>query len=67
MAIMTALELLQQRGPMPVEHIALVLQIEETAVYEELVPAESKGLARVNCNGSGKACEREWEAMEDAT
>jgi len=55
---MTALDLLRQRGPMPVAHIATVLQVPEVDVYTELVRAYDKGVVRINPG-------REWEAMDE--
>ena len=57
---MTALDLLRQRGPMPAEHIAAVLQVPEVDVYTELVRAYDKGAVRINPG-------REWEAMDEVS
>jgi len=59
---MTALDLLRQRGPMPAEHLAAVLQIPEEEVYVQLVRAYDAKRARIR-TGSFKA-QRVWEAME---
>jgi len=61
---MTAVDLLRQRGPMPVAHIATVLQVPEVDVYTELMRAYDAQLARPRKATLWLNPGRDWEAME---
>lgn len=64
---MTAIELLQERGPMPAAHIAAVLRLQRETVYAALVRAEDAGKARINVVHIGERRYCEWEAMDEVT